>query len=97
MGAFTCMCVFFFHYGCNPSPCCHPFIDYTVIQPDIIFFSQDFHDTMLEMERLKELHRKALIIQRVMKGFKYRYETKTPPCMNTFFPPVIKLTRFVLL
>lgn len=35
-------------------------------------FLKDFHDTMLEMERLKELHKKALIIQRVMKGFKYR-------------------------
>lgn len=46
------------------------------IQPDIVFFSQDFHDTFLEMERLKELNRKARIIQRVMRGFKHRYRTK---------------------
>lgn len=46
-----------------------------VFQPNFVFFLQDFHDTMLEMERLKELNRKALIIQRVMRGFKYRYET----------------------
>lgn len=49
-----------------------------------MFFPQDFHDTMLETERLKELYRKALIIQRVMKGFKYRYETK-PPLHEYFF------------
>ncbi|KAM6963110.1 unconventional myosin-VIIb [Aplochiton taeniatus] len=35
-------------------------------------FLKDFHDTMLELERMKELNRKALVIQRVLRGFKYR-------------------------
>uniref|UniRef100_A0AAZ3PKH8 Uncharacterized protein n=1 Tax=Oncorhynchus tshawytscha TaxID=74940 RepID=A0AAZ3PKH8_ONCTS len=32
----------------------------------------DFHDTMLELERMKELNEKALLIQRVLRGYKYR-------------------------
>lgn len=63
MGSFDCG----FFLSCS-------FLPGTAIQPHV-FSSQDFHDTMLEMERLKELNRKALIIQRVMKGFKYRYCT----------------------
>lgn len=37
---------------------------------------QDRHDTMLELERMKQLDMKALIIQRVLRGYKYRYDTK---------------------
>ncbi|XP_015236451.1 PREDICTED: unconventional myosin-VIIa-like [Cyprinodon variegatus] len=37
-------------------------------------FLKDFHDTTLELERMKELHVKALVIQRVLKGYKYRRE-----------------------
>lgn len=55
-----------------------------------MFFFQDFHDTMLEMERLKELNRKALIIQRVMRGFKHRYLTKT----THIFVSIIQLINF---
>uniref|UniRef100_A0A8C9XWS2 Myosin VIIBa n=1 Tax=Sander lucioperca TaxID=283035 RepID=A0A8C9XWS2_SANLU len=36
-------------------------------------FLKDFHDTMLEVERMKELHEKALLIQKVLRGYKYRY------------------------
>lgn len=32
---------------------------------------------MLELERMKQLNIKALVIQRVMRGYKYRYDTKT--------------------
>uniref|UniRef100_A0A8C5BQ29 Myosin VIIBa n=1 Tax=Gadus morhua TaxID=8049 RepID=A0A8C5BQ29_GADMO len=32
----------------------------------------DFHDTMLELERMKKLNEKALVIQRVLRGLKYR-------------------------
>ncbi|KAM4628965.1 unconventional myosin-VIIa [Polymixia lowei] len=35
-------------------------------------FLKDFHDTMLEVERMKELNKKAVLIQRVMRGYKYR-------------------------
>ncbi|XP_034556960.1 unconventional myosin-VIIa [Notolabrus celidotus] len=35
-------------------------------------FLKDFHDTMLELERMKELNDKALLIQKVLRGFKYR-------------------------
>ncbi|XP_068599325.1 unconventional myosin-VIIb [Brachionichthys hirsutus] len=35
-------------------------------------FLKDYHDTMLEMERMKELNVKALIIQKVLRGYKYR-------------------------
>ncbi|XP_068447337.1 unconventional myosin-VIIb [Clinocottus analis] len=35
-------------------------------------FLKDFHDTMLEVERMKELNEKALLIQKVLRGFKYR-------------------------
>nr|XP_020465549.1 unconventional myosin-VIIa-like [Monopterus albus] len=35
-------------------------------------FLKDFHDTMLEVERIKELHQKALLIQKVLRGYKYR-------------------------
>ncbi|XP_061540143.1 unconventional myosin-VIIa [Phycodurus eques] len=35
-------------------------------------FLKDFHDTMLEVERMKELHTKALLIQKVLRGYKYR-------------------------
>lgn len=37
---------------------------------------QDHHDTMLELERMKQLDVKALIIQRALRGYKYRYDTK---------------------
>lgn len=30
---------------------------------------------MLEVERMKELNAKALLIQKVMRGYKYRYGT----------------------
>lgn len=43
----------------------------------MFFFSQDCHDTMLEVERMKELNMKALIIQKVLRGHKYRYGTKS--------------------
>ncbi|KAJ8389610.1 hypothetical protein AAFF_G00118470 [Aldrovandia affinis] len=35
-------------------------------------FLKDFHDTILELERDREIHKKAFIIQRVMKGYKHR-------------------------
>ncbi|KAM9761609.1 unconventional myosin-VIIb [Menidia menidia] len=35
-------------------------------------FLKDFHDTMLEVERMKELNKKALLIQKVLRGYKYR-------------------------
>uniref|UniRef100_UPI0037E7D6D8 unconventional myosin-VIIb n=1 Tax=Semicossyphus pulcher TaxID=241346 RepID=UPI0037E7D6D8 len=35
-------------------------------------FLKDFHDTMLELERMKELNEKALLIQKVLRGYKYR-------------------------
>lgn len=37
-------------------------------------FLKDFHDTMLELERMKSLQAKALIIQKVLRGYKYRKE-----------------------
>ncbi|XP_071779574.2 unconventional myosin-VIIb isoform X1 [Centroberyx gerrardi] len=37
-------------------------------------FLKDFHDTMLELERMKELNGKALLIQRVLRGYKHRRE-----------------------
>ncbi|XP_035997446.1 unconventional myosin-VIIb [Fundulus heteroclitus] len=37
-------------------------------------FLKDFHDTMLELERMKELNVKALLIQKVLRGYKYRKE-----------------------
>ncbi|XP_068175182.1 unconventional myosin-VIIa [Antennarius striatus] len=35
-------------------------------------FLKDCHDTMLEVERMKELNVKALLIQKVLRGYKYR-------------------------
>ncbi|KAM8875074.1 unconventional myosin-VIIb isoform 1-T1 [Spinachia spinachia] len=35
-------------------------------------FLKDFHDTMLEVERMKELNEKALVIQKVMRAYKHR-------------------------
>ncbi|CAL8309973.1 unnamed protein product [Lota lota] len=35
-------------------------------------FLKDYHDTMLELERMKKLNEKALVIQRVLRGCKYR-------------------------
>ncbi|KAF5898435.1 unconventional myosin-VIIa isoform X2, partial [Clarias magur] len=35
-------------------------------------FLKDFHDTMLELKRDKALNEKALIIQRVLRGYKHR-------------------------
>ncbi|KAJ8356987.1 hypothetical protein SKAU_G00197810, partial [Synaphobranchus kaupii] len=35
-------------------------------------FLKDFHDSLLEVERERELHRKAAIIQRAMRGYKHR-------------------------
>lgn len=32
---------------------------------------------MLELERMKQLEMKALIIQRVLRGYKYRYDSKS--------------------
>ncbi|KAM7410516.1 hypothetical protein PAMA_001789 [Pampus argenteus] len=37
-------------------------------------FLKDVHDTMLELERMKELNVKALLIQKVLRGYKYRRE-----------------------
>ncbi|GLD65431.1 unconventional myosin-VIIa-like protein, partial [Lates japonicus] len=37
-------------------------------------FLKDFHDTMLELERMKQLNEKALLIQKVLRGYKYRRE-----------------------
>uniref|UniRef100_A0A3B4VIC1 Unconventional myosin-VIIa-like n=1 Tax=Seriola dumerili TaxID=41447 RepID=A0A3B4VIC1_SERDU len=37
-------------------------------------FLKDIHDTMLELERMKELNMKALLIQKVLRGHKYRRE-----------------------
>uniref|UniRef100_A0A3B4VH14 Unconventional myosin-VIIa-like n=1 Tax=Seriola dumerili TaxID=41447 RepID=A0A3B4VH14_SERDU len=39
-------------------------------------FLKDIHDTMLELERMKELNMKALLIQKVLRGHKYRKEWK---------------------
>uniref|UniRef100_A0A8C7NEA1 Myosin VIIBa n=1 Tax=Oncorhynchus mykiss TaxID=8022 RepID=A0A8C7NEA1_ONCMY len=38
----------------------------------VVVIVVDFHDTMLELERMKELNEKALLIQRVLRGYKYR-------------------------
>ncbi|XP_041647355.1 unconventional myosin-VIIa [Cheilinus undulatus] len=35
-------------------------------------FLKDIHDTMLELERINKLHEKALLIQKVLRGYKYR-------------------------
>ncbi|MBN3325575.1 MYO7A protein, partial [Atractosteus spatula] len=35
-------------------------------------FLKDYHDTMLELERDRALHEKATLIQRVLRGYKYR-------------------------
>ncbi|XP_072540215.1 unconventional myosin-VIIb [Salminus brasiliensis] len=35
-------------------------------------FLKDFHDTMLELKRDKALNEKALVIQKVLRGYKYR-------------------------
>lgn len=37
--------------------------------------TQDFHDTQLELARDNALHYKALIIQRVLRGYKYRCDS----------------------
>ncbi|XP_029684521.1 unconventional myosin-VIIb [Takifugu rubripes] len=37
-------------------------------------FLKDHHDTMLELERMKQLNIKAFVIQRVLRGYKYRRE-----------------------
>ncbi|KAF3691274.1 Unconventional myosin-VIIa [Channa argus] len=37
-------------------------------------FLKDSHDTMLELERMKALNEKALLIQKVLRGYKYRKE-----------------------
>uniref|UniRef100_A0A7N8Y3F7 Unconventional myosin-VIIa-like n=1 Tax=Mastacembelus armatus TaxID=205130 RepID=A0A7N8Y3F7_9TELE len=37
-------------------------------------FLKDLHDTMLELERIQELNNKTLLIQKVLRGYKYRYE-----------------------
>uniref|UniRef100_A0A096LUU3 Si:ch73-194h10.2 n=1 Tax=Poecilia formosa TaxID=48698 RepID=A0A096LUU3_POEFO len=37
-------------------------------------FLKDFHDTTLELERIKELNVKALLIQKVLRGYKFRKE-----------------------
>ncbi|XP_011472695.1 unconventional myosin-VIIb [Oryzias latipes] len=37
-------------------------------------FLKDIHDTKLEVERMIELNTKALLIQRVLRGYKYRRE-----------------------
>ncbi|KAI1889294.1 hypothetical protein AGOR_G00177680 [Albula goreensis] len=33
---------------------------------------KDYHDTMLEVERDRSIHEKALLIQKVLRGYKYR-------------------------
>ncbi|KAG9341588.1 hypothetical protein JZ751_019103 [Albula glossodonta] len=35
-------------------------------------FLKDYHDTMLEVERDRSIHEKALLIQKVLRGYKYR-------------------------
>uniref|UniRef100_A0A665U2E8 Si:ch73-194h10.2 n=1 Tax=Echeneis naucrates TaxID=173247 RepID=A0A665U2E8_ECHNA len=37
-------------------------------------FLKDFHDTALELGRMKQLNKKAFLIQKVMRGYKYRRE-----------------------
>uniref|UniRef100_A0A671USC3 Myosin VIIB n=1 Tax=Sparus aurata TaxID=8175 RepID=A0A671USC3_SPAAU len=49
---------------------CDPKIDWKTGKTKI--FLKDCHDTMLEVERMKELNAKALLIQKVMRGYKYR-------------------------
>uniref|UniRef100_A0A3Q3GXY4 Unconventional myosin-VIIa-like n=1 Tax=Labrus bergylta TaxID=56723 RepID=A0A3Q3GXY4_9LABR len=48
-------------------------------------FLKDSHDTMLEVERMKELNTKALLIQKVLRGYKYRYVTKSYKMKRFFF------------
>jgi len=38
----------------------------------VLILHQDFHDTVLELARDKALNEKALIIQKVLRGYKYR-------------------------
>ncbi|KAI3369062.1 hypothetical protein L3Q82_026031 [Scortum barcoo] len=35
-------------------------------------FLKDFHDTTLELERMEELNQKALLIQKTLRGYKFR-------------------------
>ncbi|MGH0114779.1 UNVERIFIED_CONTAM: hypothetical protein FKN15_049559 [Acipenser sinensis] len=62
----------------HPEQCCC-YITEAVIGPGgdwkigkTKIFLKDFHDTMLDLGRDKALNEKALVIQRVLRGFKYR-------------------------
>uniref|UniRef100_A0A674A390 Myosin VIIB n=1 Tax=Salmo trutta TaxID=8032 RepID=A0A674A390_SALTR len=46
--------------------------DPKVVRRNVVVIVVDFHDTMLELERMKELNEKALLIQRVLRGYKHR-------------------------
>lgn len=38
----------------------------------LLILRQDFHDTVLELARDKALNDKALLIQKVLRGYKHR-------------------------
>uniref|UniRef100_A0A3P9PR65 Myosin VIIB n=1 Tax=Poecilia reticulata TaxID=8081 RepID=A0A3P9PR65_POERE len=63
---------------CDPKTCCESICkrvlagegDWKTGKTKI--FLKDFHDTMLELERIKELNVKALLIQKVLRGYKFK-------------------------
>ena len=61
-----------------------------------VVFLQDFHDTMLELERMKELNTKALLIQKVLRGYKYRFETKCSRHLAFVFSCELLLYLFMI-
>nr|XP_055069781.1 LOW QUALITY PROTEIN: unconventional myosin-VIIa [Misgurnus anguillicaudatus] len=57
--------------------CCENICENALIEDDwkigkTKVFLKDYHDTFLEMERDNALNRKALLIQKVLRGYKYR-------------------------
>uniref|UniRef100_A0A671UPN5 Myosin VIIB n=1 Tax=Sparus aurata TaxID=8175 RepID=A0A671UPN5_SPAAU len=66
-------------YICDPKiKCCESICESVLTEEEdwktgkTKIFLKDCHDTMLEVERMKELNAKALLIQKVMRGYKYR-------------------------
>lgn len=55
-------------------------------------FLQDNQDTLLEIQRSQALDRAAISIQRVLRGYKYRYKSGPSAFHTEFF---IQRTRFI--
>uniref|UniRef100_A0AAQ6I9S3 Uncharacterized protein n=1 Tax=Anabas testudineus TaxID=64144 RepID=A0AAQ6I9S3_ANATE len=64
----------------NKEKCCESICETVLAEEDdwktgkTKIFLKDFHDTVLELERIKALHEKALLIQKVLRGYRYRRE-----------------------